>query len=53
MAHHNVTPALLSYDDVSMLGDLDEADLDAMDIKLPGHRKRFLLNCKLHKPWKL
>jgi hypothetical protein len=32
------------YDHIFSLAELDEADLDAMNITLPGHRKRFLLN---------
>ena len=32
------------YDDTSSLKTLNEADLDVMGIKMPGHRKRILQN---------
>lgn len=32
------------YDDVSVIPALDDADLDAVGVTLPGHRKRILLN---------
>ena len=32
------------YDDPDSIPDLEETDLDAMDITLPGHRKRLLVN---------
>ena len=35
-----------SYDDVSMLPDMDEDDLDILGVTRAGHRKRFLSNCK-------
>lgn len=32
------------YDDASCLKSIDDSDLDAMGITLPGHRKRLLQN---------
>eukprot|EP00039_Didymoeca_costata_P007875 m.104774 g.104774 ORF g.104774 m.104774 type:complete len:111 (+) comp13856_c0_seq2:184-516(+) len=38
--------AAAGYDDPEAISTLDEGDLDAMRITLPGHRKRLLLNAK-------
>ena len=32
------------YDDASLIPELDEKDLDAIGVELPGHRKRLLIN---------
>eukprot|EP00049_Salpingoeca_infusionum_P023462 m.12236 g.12236 ORF g.12236 m.12236 type:complete len:488 (+) comp5813_c0_seq2:273-1736(+) len=37
------------YDDMSMIPVLTEDDLNAMEITLPGHRKRFLMNAAKYK----
>lgn len=31
------------YDDLEVIAEINEADLDAMEISLPGHRKKILL----------
>ncbi|EDQ85015.1 uncharacterized protein MONBRDRAFT_29641 [Monosiga brevicollis MX1] len=40
----------ISYDDPSMIHALDKSDLDEMNITLPGHRKRILLNAPNYNP---
>ena len=37
------------YDDASMIPELDEKDLDAIGVELPGHRKRLLINGRREK----
>ena len=34
------------YDELDVIAELDETDLDAMNINLPGHRKKILLRVK-------
>lgn len=34
------------YDELDVIAELDETDLDAMKINLPGHRKKILLRVK-------
>jgi hypothetical protein len=34
------------YDDLAVIKDLNESDLDAIGVKLAGHRKKLLLECK-------
>ena len=33
------------YDDLDVIAEINEADLDAMEITLPGHRKKYFCGC--------
>ena len=38
------------YDTSDAIADLDEADLDAIGVTLPGHKKRLLMAAKRYSP---